>query len=358
MWHTGDSPWAAVLNLIAMPQRCAFLRRQPKPVHRGEDVEVRAQPRPTLAHVAKKANVSITTASAALRNSGRVSEATRRRVLEAAAAVGYRKNSGAVALRRGQSGMIGVLMETSAFEDNAANPKLFWPRLLNGLVERLTHAGMGMALVARSHPEPIAGLPVDALVLLTDPDGLLPIDIPYGMPVVGGLRRARNVTAWVAHDYEHIARTCVEHLIDRGARHVALVLTADSVPTDQLIIAALRRQLLPKVPVMTVEGDDASIHRALTSGADSVVTLGENLDGILRATRNLGLSVPSDVLLVSLSEGDRESRSIPPVTTLSFLGRRSGQALGDVIVEGLDAGTFTSVTLPFQFDLRDSTARS
>ena len=61
-------------------------------------VVVQSRREPTLADVAKVAGVSLTTVSRVLNNRGYLSEATRERVAEAIAELGYRPNQVARAL--------------------------------------------------------------------------------------------------------------------------------------------------------------------------------------------------------------------------------------------------------------------
>lgn len=65
---------------------------------------------PTLRDVAKKAGVSVTTASAALRGGPSVRPATRDRVLEAAKSVNYTANLSARLLKQGKSGIIAFVV--------------------------------------------------------------------------------------------------------------------------------------------------------------------------------------------------------------------------------------------------------
>ena len=64
-------------------------------------------PTPTITDLARALNLSISSVSYALNGQKGVSEATRRRVLEYAARVGYVPNSAARALSRSRVGAIG-----------------------------------------------------------------------------------------------------------------------------------------------------------------------------------------------------------------------------------------------------------
>lgn len=67
-------------------------------------------PTPTITDLSRALNLSISSVSDALNGQKGVSEATRRRVLEYAARVGYVPNSAARALSRSRVGAIGVVI--------------------------------------------------------------------------------------------------------------------------------------------------------------------------------------------------------------------------------------------------------
>ncbi|AUH41458.1 LacI family DNA-binding transcriptional regulator [Streptomyces sp. CMB-StM0423] len=93
---------------------------------------------PTMRDVANRAGVSTMTVSRVLKEDARVSEETRRRVLAAVDALGYRLNATARSLRLGGSGMIGLIVT------NLANP--FYSRLALGVQEVASQHGLSMLL--------------------------------------------------------------------------------------------------------------------------------------------------------------------------------------------------------------------
>src|SRR5690349_17764370 len=72
----------------------------------------RAWRRPTLGAVAERAGVSTATVSNALNGTGRLSGATRQRVLAVARELGYAPAGTARALARGATGVLGLTMTT------------------------------------------------------------------------------------------------------------------------------------------------------------------------------------------------------------------------------------------------------
>jgi LacI family transcriptional regulator len=100
---------------------------------------VTAPGQPTLRDVAEAAQVSPMTVSRALRDDEGVSTATRQRVLEVAASLGYRRNEAARNLRLGRSdGLIGLVVT------NLANP--FYSELALGLEAAVAERGMRVVL--------------------------------------------------------------------------------------------------------------------------------------------------------------------------------------------------------------------
>lgn len=91
---------------------------------------------PTLQDVAEQAGVSAMMASVVLngaRSSTRVSEATRARITEAAARLGYRRNAAALGLSRRQMDTIGVAAVVDGREIN-----LYFLEVINGILEGAT----------------------------------------------------------------------------------------------------------------------------------------------------------------------------------------------------------------------------
>src|SRR6478735_9803739 len=125
-----------------------------------------ANARPTLAAVAARAGVSASTASLVFSGRGPVAEATRVRVLGAAAELDYAgPDPTARSLRRGSTGVIGVVTEDrlgEAFRDpiNLA--------LLDGLGEELADEGFGLLVLPWSGDGGVdlSAAPMDAAILL------------------------------------------------------------------------------------------------------------------------------------------------------------------------------------------------
>lgn len=124
-----------------------------------------AAPRPTLDDVARRAVVARSTASRALRGDSRIAPATRRRVAEAAIAVGYQSDSAPVARRR--SGVAGIAMSVS-LEDSFSNPIML--DIIAGIADGLRPLSMCVLFIPPAeqpgHDEVLAAMPLDVCFIL------------------------------------------------------------------------------------------------------------------------------------------------------------------------------------------------
>lgn len=126
-------------------------------------------PRPTLAAVALRAGVSVSTASLAFSGTGPVSEATRDKVLAAAEALDYAgPDPRARSLRRGRSGIVGVVIDgplQRAFHDPVKVVKL------DGIAEMLGTVGAGLLILTDADPvaPAVDSVPVPVPVPVPDP---------------------------------------------------------------------------------------------------------------------------------------------------------------------------------------------
>lgn len=97
----------------------------------------------TIKDVATRAGVSVSTASRALNDNPRISEATRKRIKEIAAEMGYHPNYTARNLTRGEANMVGLIFPTTAAEA-PANP--FHIDLMRGIATALEPRNYSMVV--------------------------------------------------------------------------------------------------------------------------------------------------------------------------------------------------------------------
>ncbi|MGX5696161.1 substrate-binding domain-containing protein [Agromyces soli] len=348
--------------------------------------------RPTLADVAARAGVSPSTASLAFSGSGPVSDATKERVLAAAAELGYAgPDPRARSLRRGRSGVVGVVLEErvrSAFLDPV---KI---RTLDGIADGLAPLGAGLLLL----PD------------LGDADGSLPIDFAPVDAVVllwCGLRSARAVEALQRRGIPTVAIECdagdetpritidnreatargARHLLELGHRRVAVVALPldedrrrERVTPERLAAAtndvtlerlAGAREVFPEAPA--VSGDASSIEAgrlaalellADASGAPlpaserptAIIAQSDLLAaGAIAAAEELGLAVPGELSVLGF-DGIRVDGLRHDLTTLEQPSTAKGRAAGEAVVKLLSGEPAESVAFTSTLHLGETTA--
>lgn len=299
----------------------------------------------TLAHVARAAHVSVSTASAALRGSTRINAETAEHVRRVAAQLGYRANTAAAGLRRGDPELVGLLLSREGFAPDPTSPRLFWPRFLTGFADGLAEAGHGMVVVTEDSRPLLLQTPIRAVAMAADPvvDGRSVV--PFGTPVLRWGDPAAG--DFVGHDYVGVSGTVMDRLVAADRRRPALIFAETRIPgmtvlRDHLVEAAEQRGLHP----MIGGPDPQSLRAAIDTGADAVVTPGTDVPGLLRRLPELGCRVPEDVALISIAEGDVELQCDPTVTHVSLRGHAGGRMAAAECIRLMRGGSPAPVTLP------------
>ncbi|ODT82943.1 MAG: transcriptional regulator [Pelagibacterium sp. SCN 64-44] len=181
-----------------------------------------------LKELAQHLGLSQTTVSRALNGYPEVNEATRHRVSEAAARLGYRPNASALRLATGRAGAVGMVLRGS--EEFGPHTSEF----LGGLGGRMADAEIDLLVttVGSQHDEMAAyrrlaaSQKVDAVVLhsptLRDERAELLLDL--GIPfVLHGRTEIGRPVPWLDIDNEGALERATNHLLDLGHRRIALL---------------------------------------------------------------------------------------------------------------------------------------
>jgi LacI family transcriptional regulator len=181
-----------------------------------------------LKDLAEHLGLSQTTVSRALNGYPEVNEATRLRVAETAARLGYRPNASALRLATGRAGAIGMVLRASTeFGPHSSE-------FLGGVGERLAAEEIDILVsTVETYQEEIAAYRrfaasqrVDAVILqspkLNDQRAELLMDL--GLPfVLHGRTNATRPLAWLDIDNTGAIERATSHLLDLGHRRIALL---------------------------------------------------------------------------------------------------------------------------------------
>ena len=342
--------------------------------------------RATISDVAREAGVSSSTASVVFSGKTRVSDATREKVLTAAAALGYTgPDPMAASLRRGRSGIVAVVLEgplRAAFLDPVTIP------MMDGIAEGIAPLGAGLLLL-RDEPDGDGGAdlmtaPVDAVVLIgcsTRSRAALDVVRSRGLPVVVIEGDAGDGIPQVTLDNHEAAAAIARHVQALGHTRVATVtlplgggLAPGEITPEALALATVDvtidrlagvREVLPAARAVAAASSsiDAGViagRALLTEPAtrpSAVIAQSDLLAaGIIRAAEELGLSVPGDVSVAGF-DGIRVDGIGPHVlTTMVQPAVEKGRAAGDLVVRMLRDEEAPSLHLTCEFRAGTTTA--
>lgn len=333
--------------------------------------------RATIADVAREAAVSPSTASVVFSGKTPVSDATRLRVLAAAAALGYvGPDPRAASLRLGRSGIVGVVVGASMnhlFLDPVQR------LMMDGLAEAVAPFGAGLLLL-RTHTDvenapTLLTAPIDAAVLIGCDAPLresLDAARSRGLPLVVIEGDAGPDVPQILLDNRDAQRTAAQHLHDLGHVDVAIVtlrtraeITSGWIEPDADITIDVTRERLngardvfPDAPALATAG--SSIDEGLAAGrvlfADAahrptaVIAQSDLLAaGVIRAAEEAGLAVPRDVSVTGFDGVPVDGLSPTDLTTLVQPPTDKGRAAGEAVAAMLEGRPPASVLLTCAF---------
>ncbi len=332
--------------------------------------------RPTSADVARRAGVSRTTVSFVLneRRDVRLRPETRRRVLEAAAELGYRPHAPARQLAVGASRTLGLVLLQRP-EQIAVDGLL--AETLRGLGAAAQAAGYRILVEpdgpgGLSYRELLAAGYVDGLVVSgprSDDPGLEEL-ARAGYPIVvqGSAPDARCPSVDV--DNEAGARRAVEHLLELGHVRIACITNAPLEFTSAAQRLAGYRAALRAAGVepearhvaeaaFDPESGAAALERLLDADpeltavfvASDVVAL-----GAIAAARARGRRIPDDLSVVGFDDVPLAAHFDPPLTTIRVPAHDLGLTVGRALIDRIARRPVPERTLlPIDLVVRGST---
>jgi LacI family transcriptional regulator len=318
--------------------------------------------------VARAASVSPSTASRALQESSRISEATRLRVREAARGLGYRPNRIAQSLRTRAANIVGLVVP------DIGAP--FYSRVVKGaqsVFEQNGYAVLMMNTERRADREDAAihtllEHRVSGVLLATSGGSAAEPEVPtvYFDNIIPN-RGVGNVTRANVPGMALL----VEHLHGHGHTRVGYiggppVLTSGIERLEGYRNAVRDLGLVERDDYMQLSSVDWSPHSgaeamgrllAVDEPPTAVVTSGETLAlGALSACRTNGLRVPEDIALASFDDPPFGDLLDPPLTALAPNEEEMGRLAASLLLHALQSAEPppAEVRLPLQLVVRRS----
>jgi len=300
----------------------------------------------SLKELAQHLGLSQTTVSRVINNSGnthRISAATQKRVLAAAAEMNYKASPLARGLRSRRSQTIGVMVPEISGGYSAA--------VLSGIEDVLLMSGFFYFVVSHHHREELLR-DYPALLLSRAVEGIIAVDsaldveLPVPIVAVSGHLRTPSILN-IELDHTLAARYALEHLQRLGHRRIAFIkgqsFSSDTEIRWQAITKVAAELKIPIEPhlVIALEGDDptpepgrVATHKLLAAGVPFTAIFAFNdlsAMGAIVALREAGVDVPTEVSVLGFDDVVGAATNNPPLTTvrqpLQEMGRAAATAL-------------------------------
>ena len=299
--------------------------------------------RVTIEDVARTAGVSRQTVSRAINNKGEISPATRKRVMEAVEALGYRPSGVARGLATRRTCTVGLVVP------DITNP--FFPEIARGVqdVARSNDYNVFLCNTDESPEEELqvlhslAAQPVDGILLfgsrISDDDLTAFADRYRPLVVLNRYLEHPNVSL-ILVDNGQGAKLAVDHLADQGHNNIGMLAGPVTSPSSLQRVEGFRRAmaarglsisddwLLPGAP--TIEGGYDAARHLLTQHPQVTALFAYNdlsALGTMQACRDLGHQVPAQCAIIGFDDIRLAAMVSPSLTSVRvdkyYLGQQA-----------------------------------
>lgn len=312
----------------------------------------------TLRMVAEAAGVSDYAASRAINGLDGVAPATRTRILDIAADLGYVPNRVARSLRKQSSKDIGILTANTANGFYAqlvsSIESVVRPAGFHTLVSDATDAGVYSAIREAEVIDAFIQHRAAAVVLTYQPEpGPMEKLVAWDIPMVFAdcLPPAKySGYPWVMSDGEASSRLVGEHFLGHGYRHWAFLGHDRGWPSRvarQRGFTQAAKQAKVKLDVLEGGNSVASAQAAMrgylsSPRAEGLVALYATnelvLNGGVRALKEAGLVIGEDVAVIGFDDFDWAEVFEPPITVVDQSIPLIGTLAGEMVLEAIGPG--------------------
>lgn len=325
----------------------------------------------TIEDIARELGVSKTTVSRAISGKGRISSATRERVMMFIEAHDYHPNVLAKALAQRKTYNIGLILPA----EYAVTEFRFFRDCMNGICEMASSCNYDV-IISMTDGQDLsqiqriaANRKVDGMIISrstkdsTIRSFLKEKQIPF---VVIGPALDVDVQ-YVDNQNMEAGRELVEIMLMKGMRRLALI---GGQPNH--MVTESRRQgfmkahedqgIVPEEGLILLGVDNhvkamKAVKRSLELGADGIVCMDDFITGlVLGCLREKGIRIPEEIKVASLYDSTQLEYNIPPVTSLWFDTKELGRSACRLLLTQLGETVEEEAHGPnYQVILREST---
>ncbi len=331
----------------------------------------------TMADIARRSGVALSTVSYVLSGKRSVSKETQERVRKAIEDLDYRPHPRARALASGTSRTIALFL-----------PSASWSQLP---VQQTFVAGVTQATSEHDYALLLSTAPSDPravaeLVHQRRADGVILMEILLEDPRVEVLRSEGHPFSLIGHcedntgisyvdlDFADAIRRSVEHLYELGHRRIALFnFTEEQLAAGycsavrglhafQDVTAELGLEGIHIPCPHTIPESQAAAHRLFETdpSCTAAVTTGWQFSGLLAAARDCHLRVPDDFSVVAIIAPQFAEMLSPALSGIDWPAFEAGKLAAEMLIARLAGGeeTPTQVLIANELIPRQSTARA
>lgn len=318
--------------------------------------------KPTLASVANEAGVSIPTVSQVMRGTGRISQKTREKVLNAAKKLHYVPDSRAAAMRSGENHEIGFVI------NRLENP--FNAEVIGGVVDLLEAEGYLVSVVDTRDDANRQNRQLEAYIrhgrggllwvpAMDTPEKTFELLAAQGIPTVTFLRHVNRDLDHVGIRDAEATTKATDYLANLGHQYIAYLGGTELTAVRKERISGYRRAMAdrglnPHVvwscednklagldAMVSLHGEHPEVTAVVCNG--DMVALGASL-----AVSRLGLVPGLDISIIGFDDIQDAAVATPPLTTMAAhphkLGRKLARVLLDRIAEPDMPATVSEMT--------------
>ncbi|WP_142715361.1 LacI family DNA-binding transcriptional regulator [Fodinibius sediminis] len=309
----------------------------------------------TIHDIADELGVTASTVSRALQDHPRISDSTKEAVIETAEKLNYQPNNIAVALRKGKSNILGVIVPTA--------DRNFFASIIRGIEEVANDAGYNV-IICQSYDSFEKEKNNIKALLEAQVDGILASIametvehshyekvLKKGVPLIfyDRVNESINASTVVIDDFLGAYRV-VEHLIEQGYRRIAHFAGQQHINIYKERLRGYRQALRDHdLPIdenliieskLKIESGKNSTQKmlSLSTPPDAIFSASDYAAmGAIQVLKERGVSIPDDTAVAGFSNESFTSLVDPPLTTVDQHTNRMGKFAAELFLEQVKA---------------------
>lgn len=310
-----------------------------------------------IKRLAEHLNISIGTVSRALNGRPDVNDETRKRVLEAAAELGYVANQSGRNLRQGNTNAVGFMIESGM--DTAGNSDNFFLGVFDGVQHVLARHHLDLLVLPCPGDEDpsqylqrmVSRRAVDAMIISAThrTDARIDILSKARIPFIAlGRSMSGGDHPWVDLDFEGVANRAIDRLVGFGHRRIAVGLPSNDINLGFVFLdgvkSALKRHKIRFDPALVIraasteQGGYQIAHEvlAMKDRPTAIVLIYEIMAmGIYRRLNEAGLVPGKDIAAIGFRESPLARFLSPALTCFRMSLRDLGIGLGEALLASM-----------------------